>query len=248
MLHLHRFQISPEMRTNHFPGQPVPGIQNSFMEEVFPIIQSKPLLQLEVISSSFHLLLGRRDDAHLATTSQSWFPNYSNHRMTKSQIPCRYRTVETETQESCVPRAVSTSLAFHRHLHKRDQKKRDLNGQGVASPLRMIWPGREACVPALCGQGIALLSKTGESKPTNPVAWATRMVAELRSRNIFTSKRSCWMYYFKMMESRHYRLQWHCNHSYLGHGFAQVRPGPSILHWHLCWDRLLTKMIASAVL
>ena len=36
---------------NHFPGQPVPMLDNSFSEEIFPNIQSKPLLvQLQAIS------------------------------------------------------------------------------------------------------------------------------------------------------------------------------------------------------
>ena len=37
---------------NHFPGQPIPTLYNSFSEEIFPNIKSKPpLMQLEAISS-----------------------------------------------------------------------------------------------------------------------------------------------------------------------------------------------------
>jgi len=37
---------------NHFPGQPVPVLDNIFSEEIFPYIQSKPpLAQLEAVSS-----------------------------------------------------------------------------------------------------------------------------------------------------------------------------------------------------
>ncbi|KAK4827926.1 hypothetical protein QYF61_022374 [Mycteria americana] len=58
-------------RLNHFPGQPVPMLDNPFAEEIFPNIQSKPLLaQLEAISSfPITCYLGEETDPHLATTS-----------------------------------------------------------------------------------------------------------------------------------------------------------------------------------
>ncbi|KAK4832522.1 hypothetical protein QYF61_023854 [Mycteria americana] len=56
---------------NHFPGQPVPMLDNPFREEKFPNIQSKPpLAQLQAISSRpITCYLGEETDPHLATTS-----------------------------------------------------------------------------------------------------------------------------------------------------------------------------------
>ncbi|KAK4820403.1 hypothetical protein QYF61_026239, partial [Mycteria americana] len=56
---------------NHFPGQPVPMLDNPFSEEKFPNIQSKPpLAQLEAISSCpTTCYLGEETDPHLSTTS-----------------------------------------------------------------------------------------------------------------------------------------------------------------------------------
>ncbi|KAK4829272.1 hypothetical protein QYF61_002664 [Mycteria americana] len=58
-------------RLNHFPGQPVPMLDNPFSEEKFPNIQSKPpLVQLETISSCpITCYLGEETDPHLSTTS-----------------------------------------------------------------------------------------------------------------------------------------------------------------------------------
>ncbi|KAK4823336.1 hypothetical protein QYF61_001613 [Mycteria americana] len=55
----------------HFPGQPVPMLDNPFSEEIFPNIQSKPPLeQLEAISSRpIACYLGEETNTHLATTS-----------------------------------------------------------------------------------------------------------------------------------------------------------------------------------
>ncbi|KAK4818640.1 hypothetical protein QYF61_016611 [Mycteria americana] len=56
---------------NHFPGQPVPMLDNPFSEEKFPNIQSKPpLAQLEAISSCpITCYLGEETDPCLATPS-----------------------------------------------------------------------------------------------------------------------------------------------------------------------------------
>ncbi|KAK4821733.1 hypothetical protein QYF61_000775, partial [Mycteria americana] len=58
-------------RLHHFPGQPVPMLDNPFREEKFPDIQSKPpLAQLEAISSCpITCYLGEETDPHLSTTS-----------------------------------------------------------------------------------------------------------------------------------------------------------------------------------
>ncbi|KAK4811654.1 hypothetical protein QYF61_022747 [Mycteria americana] len=58
-------------RLNHFPGQPVPMLDNPFSEVKFPNIQSKPpLAQLEAISSCpITCDLGEETDPHLSTTS-----------------------------------------------------------------------------------------------------------------------------------------------------------------------------------
>ncbi|KAK4816070.1 hypothetical protein QYF61_011294, partial [Mycteria americana] len=59
------------LQLNHFPGQPVPVLDNPFTEEIFPNIQSKPpLAQLEAISSCpITCYLGKETDPHLSTTS-----------------------------------------------------------------------------------------------------------------------------------------------------------------------------------
>ncbi|KAK4830238.1 hypothetical protein QYF61_009305 [Mycteria americana] len=56
---------------NHFPGQPVPMLDNPFSEEKFPNIQSKPpLAQLEAISSRpIICYLGEETNPHLSITS-----------------------------------------------------------------------------------------------------------------------------------------------------------------------------------
>ncbi|KAK4821603.1 hypothetical protein QYF61_025180 [Mycteria americana] len=58
-------------RLNHFPGQPVPMLDNPFGEVKFPNIQSKPpLVQLEAISSCpITCYLGEETNPHLSTTS-----------------------------------------------------------------------------------------------------------------------------------------------------------------------------------
>ncbi|KAK4833014.1 hypothetical protein QYF61_027116 [Mycteria americana] len=63
--------IGPGWRLNHFPGQPVPMLDNPLGEEKFPNIQSKPpLAQLEAISSRpIPCYLGEETDPHLSTPS-----------------------------------------------------------------------------------------------------------------------------------------------------------------------------------
>ncbi|KAK4828289.1 hypothetical protein QYF61_024954 [Mycteria americana] len=65
------FKYLQGWRLNHFPGQPVPMLDNPFSEVKFPNIQSKPpLAQLEAISSHpITCYLGEETDPHLATTS-----------------------------------------------------------------------------------------------------------------------------------------------------------------------------------
>ncbi|KAK4828379.1 hypothetical protein QYF61_026117, partial [Mycteria americana] len=65
------FKYLQGWRLNHFPGQPVPMLDNPFSEEKFPNIQSKPpLAQLEAISSHpITCYLGEETDPHLSTTS-----------------------------------------------------------------------------------------------------------------------------------------------------------------------------------
>ncbi|KAK4810666.1 hypothetical protein QYF61_007466 [Mycteria americana] len=65
------FKYFQGRRLNHFPGQPVPMLDNPFSEEKFPNIQSKPpLAQLEAISSRpITSYLGEETDTHLSTTS-----------------------------------------------------------------------------------------------------------------------------------------------------------------------------------
>ncbi|KAK4810721.1 hypothetical protein QYF61_007695 [Mycteria americana] len=65
------FKYLQGWRLNHFPGQPVPMLDNPFSEEKFPNIQSQPpLVQLEAISSCpITCYLGEETNTHLATTS-----------------------------------------------------------------------------------------------------------------------------------------------------------------------------------
>ncbi|KAK4830366.1 hypothetical protein QYF61_010143 [Mycteria americana] len=71
--HLIKMKIhrTPGWRLNHFPGQPLPMLDNPFSEEKFPNIQSKPpLAQLEAISSCpITCYLGEETNPHLSTTS-----------------------------------------------------------------------------------------------------------------------------------------------------------------------------------
>ncbi|KAK4830739.1 hypothetical protein QYF61_013189 [Mycteria americana] len=61
-------------RLNHFPGQPLPMLDNPFSEEKFPNSQSKPpLVQLEaIVSCPITCYLGEETDPHLSTTSFQW--------------------------------------------------------------------------------------------------------------------------------------------------------------------------------
>ncbi|KAK4818041.1 hypothetical protein QYF61_004568 [Mycteria americana] len=65
------FKYLQGWRLNHFPGQPVPMLDNPLGEEKFPNIPSKPpLAQLEAISSCpITCYLGEETDPHLSTTS-----------------------------------------------------------------------------------------------------------------------------------------------------------------------------------
>ncbi|KAK4824093.1 LOW QUALITY PROTEIN: hypothetical protein QYF61_010604, partial [Mycteria americana] len=65
------FKYLQGWRLNHFPGQPVPMLDNPLGEVKFPNIQSKPpLAQLEAISSCpITCYLGEETDPHLSTTS-----------------------------------------------------------------------------------------------------------------------------------------------------------------------------------
>ncbi|KAK4823556.1 LOW QUALITY PROTEIN: hypothetical protein QYF61_003300 [Mycteria americana] len=65
------FKYLQGWRLNHFPGQPLPMLDNPFSEVKFPNIQSKPpLAQLEAISSCpITCYLGEETDPHLSTTS-----------------------------------------------------------------------------------------------------------------------------------------------------------------------------------
>ncbi|KAK4824151.1 hypothetical protein QYF61_011229 [Mycteria americana] len=64
------FKYLQGWRLNHFPGQPLPMLDNPFSEVKFPNIQSKPpLAQLEAISSHpITCYLGEETDPHLSTT------------------------------------------------------------------------------------------------------------------------------------------------------------------------------------
>ncbi|KAK4827408.1 hypothetical protein QYF61_017838, partial [Mycteria americana] len=65
------FKYPQGWRLNHFPEQPVPMLDNTSSEEIFPNIQSKPpLAQLEAISSRpITCYLGEETDPHLSTAS-----------------------------------------------------------------------------------------------------------------------------------------------------------------------------------
>ncbi|KAK4817239.1 hypothetical protein QYF61_005261 [Mycteria americana] len=65
------FKYLQGWQLNHFPGQPVPVLDNPLGEVKFPNIQSKPpLAQLEAISSCpITCYLGEETDPHLSTTS-----------------------------------------------------------------------------------------------------------------------------------------------------------------------------------
>lgn len=73
--------------------------------------------------------------------------------------------LETWTQGICVPRAASTPLAFRSHLLKWHQNQSSQWARrGCPAPMRVLVPGSDASVPALCGKRTSfqtsLLSKT----------------------------------------------------------------------------------------
>ncbi|KAK4822830.1 hypothetical protein QYF61_020124 [Mycteria americana] len=84
-----RLMISTHHRgwcLNHFPGKPVPMLDNPFSEVKFPNIQSKPpLAQLEAISSCpATCYLGEETDPHLSTTSfQAKQPQFPQPLLTR---------------------------------------------------------------------------------------------------------------------------------------------------------------------
>ncbi|KAK4826194.1 hypothetical protein QYF61_006138 [Mycteria americana] len=109
------FKYLQGWRLNHFPGQPVPMLDNPFSEEKFPNIQSKPpLVQLEAISSHpITCYLGEETNTHFTTTSfqtkQPLFPQLSKDpdevRCTR---PMWWKFVRTAPSSYANPLAVMT--------------------------------------------------------------------------------------------------------------------------------------------
>ncbi|KAK4819817.1 hypothetical protein QYF61_011836 [Mycteria americana] len=87
-------------RLNHFPGQPVPMLDNPFSEEKFPNLQSKPpLAQLEAISSRpITCYWGEETDPHLSTTSfqvstRTWRERRGERDMESVSEDARFRVL-----------------------------------------------------------------------------------------------------------------------------------------------------------
>ncbi|KAK4823418.1 hypothetical protein QYF61_001873 [Mycteria americana] len=108
-------------RLNHFTGQHVPMLDNSFSEVKFPNIQSKPLLmQLEAISSCpIACYLGEETDPHLSTTSfqakQPQFPQPLLIRLllqTLHQLRCPSLAVLQHLNVSLVVRGPKLNTVF----------------------------------------------------------------------------------------------------------------------------------------
>ncbi|KAK4816497.1 hypothetical protein QYF61_017458 [Mycteria americana] len=114
-------------RLNHFPGQPLPMLDNPFSEEKFPNIQSKPpLAQLEAISSRpVTCYLGKQTDPHLTTTSfqakQPQFPQLLLIRLvlqTLHQLRCPSLDTLQPPNVSLVVRGPKLNTVFEVRPHQ----------------------------------------------------------------------------------------------------------------------------------
>ncbi|KAK4828617.1 hypothetical protein QYF61_000069 [Mycteria americana] len=114
-------------RLHHFPGQPVPMLDNPFSEVKFPNIQSKPpLVQLEAISSCpITCYLGEETDPHLSTTSfqakQSQFPQPLLIRLllqTLHQLRCPSLDTLQHLNVSLVERGPKLNTVFEVRPHQ----------------------------------------------------------------------------------------------------------------------------------
>ncbi|KAK4828029.1 LOW QUALITY PROTEIN: hypothetical protein QYF61_022806 [Mycteria americana] len=126
-------------RLNHFPGQPVPMLDNPFSEVKFPNIQSKPPLpQLEAISSHpITCYLGEETDPHLSTPSfqvagesnkvspqppflqakQSQLPQLLLIRLILHQLHCPSLDTLQHLNVSLVVRGPKLNTVFEGHDH-----------------------------------------------------------------------------------------------------------------------------------
>ncbi|KAK4814174.1 hypothetical protein QYF61_010006 [Mycteria americana] len=114
-------------RLNHFPGQPVPMLDNPFSEVKFPNIQSKPpLVQLGAISSRpITCYLGEETDPHLSTTSfqakQPQFPQPLLIRLvlqTLHQLRCPALDTLQHLKVSLVVRGPKLNTVFEVRPHQ----------------------------------------------------------------------------------------------------------------------------------
>lgn len=137
------------------------------------------------------------------TASLSYFPNHGKHGGIKSPIACSCRTVGTGTQGICAPRAACTPLAFRSHLN--DCILQSFESSTIWHGLLPLLPQRS---PLSCGRSRVGPWLVQVPSPAKPAVWASWMLVGLRRRNVFTCKRSCLMYRFKMTETKQYRLQW----------------------------------------
>ncbi|KAK4825176.1 LOW QUALITY PROTEIN: hypothetical protein QYF61_024656, partial [Mycteria americana] len=133
------FKYLQGWRLNHFPGQPVPMLDNPFSEVKFPNIQSKPpLVQPEAISSCpITCYLGEETNPHLSTTSfqvlvesnevslqppllqakQPQFPQPILIRLTLHQLRCPSLDTLQHLNVFLVVRGPKLNTAFHaQHL------------------------------------------------------------------------------------------------------------------------------------
>ncbi|KAK4823611.1 hypothetical protein QYF61_004214 [Mycteria americana] len=117
-------------RLNHFPGQPVPMLDNALGEEKFPNIQSKPpLVQLEAISSCpITCYLGEETNPHLSTTSfqakQSQLPQPLLNRLvlqTLHQLRCPSLHTLQHLNVSLVVRGPKLNTVFEATVNKHPQ-------------------------------------------------------------------------------------------------------------------------------
>ncbi|KAK4824837.1 hypothetical protein QYF61_020210 [Mycteria americana] len=131
--HVHKHLIQTSFKylqgwqLNHFPGQPVPMLDNPFSEVKFPNIQSKPpLAQLEAISSHpITCYLGEETDPHLSTTSfqakQPQFPQPLLIRLllqTLHQLRCPSLDMLQHLNVSLVVRGPKLNTVFEVRPHQ----------------------------------------------------------------------------------------------------------------------------------
>ncbi|KAK4832461.1 hypothetical protein QYF61_023508 [Mycteria americana] len=145
-------------RLNHFPGQPVPMLDNPFSEVKFPNIQSKPpMVQREAISSHpIPCYLGEEIDPHLSTTSfqvvvesnkvspEPPFLQAKQPQWNAGECWPVLLFMALSTLPSLLPSAVDLICIIEVYAHSRDhpsleESRQDLFGNCICDEVEVEW-------------------------------------------------------------------------------------------------------------